>query len=88
MRARATAIGVVVLLAAGCAEESAPAACLPPSRVVAGACLEPGVQDDGCPAGTLGQPHGSCRSAGLPPELCAEGFEPDGASYTMILRPD
>lgn len=55
-----------------------PHECLPPSRVVGDRCLEPGVQDTGCPAGTLGVDAESCQPAGVPAELCAEGFEPDG----------
>src|SRR5262245_17256019 len=52
--------------------------CLPPNRIVAERCLEPAVQDNGCPAGTLGLEDGSCQSAGVPPELCGAGFVPDG----------
>jgi hypothetical protein len=48
--------------------------------------LEPGVQDNGCPAGQLGLADGSCRAAGVPPELCAAGFVHDGeASCEPIL---
>jgi hypothetical protein len=76
---RASSLGLF-LLAFGCGgeEETAPGPCVPPSRVVAGRCLVPGVQDDGCPAGMVGLPDGGCQPAGIPPELCGEGFEPDG----------
>jgi hypothetical protein len=72
--------GILAVLASGCANESEPAlaSCTPPNRVANDRCLAPGVQDDGCPAGTLGLPDGSCQPAGVPPELCADGFEPDG----------
>jgi hypothetical protein len=70
---------VLLLTVCACSEESAaPAECLAPSRVVAGRCLAPGVQDDGCPAGTLGRDDGSCQPAGVPAELCAAGFVHDG----------
>ncbi|RLB45859.1 MAG: hypothetical protein DRI90_27985, partial [Deltaproteobacteria bacterium] len=52
--------------------------CLPPSRLVNERCLEPGVQDDGCPAGTLGLADGSCQPAGVPSGGCADGFVHDG----------
>jgi hypothetical protein len=71
-------VALLVAITAGCAADESEPACVAPSRVVAGRCLAPGVQDDGCPAGTLGQPDGSCREAGVPPELCGAGFEPDG----------
>ncbi|MBW2455118.1 MAG: right-handed parallel beta-helix repeat-containing protein, partial [Deltaproteobacteria bacterium] len=54
--------------------ETTPEPCLPPHRVVGERCLAPGQADDGCPAGTLGTPEGSCRPAGMLPEDCAEGF--------------
>jgi len=64
-------------------------ACLPPNRLVGDQCLEPGVQDIGCPAGTLGLDDGSCQPAGVPPELCAEGFVHDGdAACEPILPAD
>ncbi|MBW2527438.1 MAG: right-handed parallel beta-helix repeat-containing protein [Deltaproteobacteria bacterium] len=52
--------------------------CPAPGRWVGERCLEPGVQDDGCPAGQLGLEDGSCRPAGVTPELCADGFVHDG----------
>ena len=52
--------------------------CLPPNRVVGDACIEPGVQDDGCPAGTLGLDDGSCRPAGIIEGECGQGFVHDG----------
>jgi len=62
--------------------------CPPPDRLVAGECLPPGIQDDGCPAGTLGQADGSCRPAGVPAELCGPGFEPAGDGCEPILPSD
>src|SRR5262245_58619899 len=70
---------------AGCGDESAldppltpPTTCPAPSRRVADRCIEPGVADDGCPAGTLGLEDGSCRPAGIGAGECGEGFEHDG----------
>src|SRR5262245_50775857 len=91
---RPSSFPLLVVLAAcgGCGNERAeppPSECLPPNRLVAERCLEPGVQDDGCPAGTLGVDDGSCQPAGVPPELCAEGFEPDGnMGCEPILPPE
>jgi hypothetical protein len=62
--------------------------CLPPNRVLDDRCLEPGVQDSGCPAGTLTLQDGACQPAGVPPELCADGFEPDGAMGCAPILPD
>jgi hypothetical protein len=60
-------------------EPPQPEACLPPNRLVAEVCLEPGVADDGCHAGTLFvEVDGSCRPAGMLPEDCGEGFVHDG----------
>ncbi len=56
------------------ADEQCPA----PNRLVGERCLEPGVQDNGCPAATLGLADGSCQPAGVPPAGCAEGFVHDG----------
>jgi len=68
---------------------TAPDDCPAPSRVTSdGRCLEPGVQDDGSPAGTLGLDDGSCRPAGIPAELCGDGFEPSGDRCEPILPPD
>src|SRR5262245_32104898 len=89
--ARVLALAVV---ATGCASEETDALppsseCLPPNRVVGERCIEPGVQDDGCPAGTLGLEDGSCQPAGVPPELCGAGFEPDGEmGCEPILPPE
>jgi hypothetical protein len=52
--------------------------CDAPSRVVDGACIEPGVADDGCQAGTLRGDDGECRPAGILPDMCAPGFVHDG----------
>jgi hypothetical protein len=81
--------GFVVSAMSGCGAADEPAApgCVPPSRVVAGHCLPPGVQDDGCPAGTLGLPDGSCQEAGVPPDLCGDGFEPDGRQGCEPILP-
>ncbi len=51
-----------------------PDPCPAPGRVVGDVCLPPGVADDGCPAGTLGQQDGTCRPAGILAGACAEGF--------------
>jgi hypothetical protein len=51
-------------------------ACPAPNRFVDERCLEPGVGDDGCPAGSLAREDGSCVQAGIVPEQCGEGFEP------------
>jgi hypothetical protein len=67
----------VALLCACTEHESAPVVCASPNRTIAGRCLEPGVQDDGCPAGSLGGDDGPCQPAGIPPELCGEGFVHD-----------
>jgi Protein of unknown function (DUF1565) len=61
--------------------------CPAPNRWVGDQCLEPGVQDDGCAAGTLGLEDGTCQSAGVPPELCAEGFEHDGDAVCEPILP-
>ena len=86
---------VLVALAAlggGCdasSTEPPPSECLPPNRLVGERCLEPGMQDDRCPAGTLGLKDGSCQPAGIPPELCGTGFEPDGnMGCEPILPPE
>ncbi|HZO17281.1 MAG TPA: integrase core domain-containing protein [Polyangiaceae bacterium] len=89
---RAGAAVLVSLAGMGCSAESedAPPAdtCAPPKRIVGERCLEPGVQDDGCPAGTLAVGDGSCQPAGVPPELCAEGFVHDGdAGCEPVLPP-
>lgn len=62
--------------------------CPAPERLVDGECLPPGVQDDGCAAGTVFMDDGSCRAAGVPPERCAEGFEPLGDGCEPILPAD
>lgn len=52
-----------------------PGTCEPPNRVVDDRCVEPGVQDDGCPAGTVAQDDSSCAPAGVaPPPPCADGL--------------
>ncbi|HZO15697.1 MAG TPA: DUF1565 domain-containing protein [Polyangiaceae bacterium] len=81
---------------AGCSADGAPdppppgeGGCSPPHRLVGERCVEPGVQDDGCPAGTLGLSNGSCQPAGVPPELCAQGFVHDGdAACEPVLPPE
>ncbi len=63
--------------------------CLAPDRLLEdGRCLSPGVQDNGCPAGELGLVDGSCQPAGVPPELCADGFEPLDQGCEPILPPE
>jgi hypothetical protein len=85
--------GVVVLTTGllACAEDAQPvapvAACDPPRRIVGERCLDPGVADDGCPAGTLGQDGGTCLPAGITAEGCAEGFVHDGDVGCMPILP-
>ncbi|MBW2454319.1 MAG: DUF1565 domain-containing protein, partial [Deltaproteobacteria bacterium] len=89
---RASRLGAGLVLAlCSCSSESetaeqAPAACLPPDRLLDdGRCLAPDVQDDGCRAGELGLADGTCQPAGVPPELCAEGFEAvDGGCQPVL----
>lgn len=57
-----------------------------------GRCLSAGMQENGCPAGEVavdGGPieGGSCRTAGIPPEMCGEGFEPDGDGGCNAILP-
>src|SRR5262245_27770702 len=59
--------------------------CAAPNRVVGDRCIEPGVQDDGCAAGTLGLGDGSCRPPGASAEACAEGFVHEGEMCVPIL---
>jgi Right handed beta helix region len=64
-------------------------ACAPPNRVVGDACVAPGVQDDGCEAGSMALEDGSCRPAGLVPGDCGEGFVHDGnVGCDAILPPE
>jgi len=95
MHVRSFAPTLVLAAALGCGgeDDASPqptdGACLPPNRLVGDQCLEPGVQDNGCPAGTLGLDDGTCQPAGVPPELCAEGFVHDGdAACEPILPAD
>jgi hypothetical protein len=55
-----------------------PEGCAPPKRIVDGACFEPGVGDDGCPAGMVLDDVGVCMPPGMRADDCAEGFEHDG----------
>jgi uncharacterized protein DUF1565 len=83
--------GLLVLLLGCAADETAPqeGACLSPNRLVDDRCVEPGVQDDGCPAGAFALSDGTCRAAGVPAELCAEGFVHDGdANCEPTLPPE
>src|SRR4030095_6025163 len=61
-------VGMAIALA-GCSDEAdvttEPPACAVPNRLVGERCIEPGIQDDGCPAGTLGLSDGSCGAAGF-----------------------
>jgi uncharacterized protein DUF1565 len=89
MRARARVIVFGAWTMAGCGgDEAAPPSCAPPNRDIGGRCIEPGVQDDGCPAGTLGLPDGACQSAGIPPEACSDGFVHDGDVGCVPVLPD
>ena len=47
--------------------------------------MPPGVQDDGCAAGTLDDGEGNCLPAGIPAALCPEGFESLGTACEPIL---
>jgi hypothetical protein len=90
----------VALLAAwslgGCGAESEDAqgedggteACAAPNRLVGGECREPGVQDNGCPAGSWLAPDGNCQPAGIPPEACAEGFVPTAEGGCEPILPE
>ena len=67
---------LVCLLAAGCGESPAED---PP--------VDAGPTE--CGAGQITEPDGSCRSAGIPPEACAPGFEPtDDRSCVAVLPPE
>ena len=56
-------------------EPPPPAVCERPNRLVEDRCIEPGMQDDGCLAGTVLQPDGSCAPAGVtPPPACETGL--------------
>jgi hypothetical protein len=81
-------ISTLWLLACGHEEtaEPAPFACPAPSRAVGDACVEPGVQDSGCPAGTTSLADGGCRPAGIMEGECGDGFTHDGdVGCTPIL---
>lgn len=78
-------VAFVVTALVGCGSESTtpvddeepppPPTCDRPNRVVDERCVEPGVQDDGCPAGTVIQPDGMCAPAGVtPPPACQDGL--------------
>jgi hypothetical protein len=99
LRGAGAVVGFATLAMQGCGGENAPApppmtsseACVAPNRIVGdpARCVEPGVQDDGCPAGTRGADDGTCRPAGVPPDLCAQGFLHDGdAGCNPILPPE
>jgi hypothetical protein len=94
MRRRVLALLALALLALalpGCSDDAStppPPSCAPPSRTVGDQCLEPGVQDNGCPAGTLGLADGSCRPAGILPDGCAQGFVHDGDVGCMPVLPE
>ncbi len=61
--------------------------CPPPNRMVGGICLEPGVDDAGCAAGTLAQSDGTCLPAGVPATACGPGFEHDGDVGCLPILP-
>lgn len=57
-----------------------------------GGCLPAGEQTNGCPAGKVavdGGPRngGNCRPAGIPPEMCGDGFESDGNTGCSAILP-
>src|SRR5262245_23311258 len=78
--ARSAVLLIAVAVGCGGGESGSPEpeVCSPPNRVAGGRCLEPGVADDGCAAGSLGLADGSCQPAGVPPGMCGEGFTHDG----------
>jgi hypothetical protein len=78
---------LVFLAGAGCGTESPESSCLPPNRVIGERCVAPGVQDDGCAAGSLGREDGSCQAAGVPAALCAAGFVHDGDAACEPILP-
>ena len=85
-----TLVSLAALVGCGSADTKPgpePETCDPPNRIVGEACLEPGVQDNGCPAGTLGWEDGSCRPAGVPPEMCLEGWVHDGDAACDPILP-
>jgi len=91
MRPRALSL-LLALVGSACGGEESdglppPDNCVPPNRRLADRCLEPGVQDDGCPAGALGLEDGTCQPAGVPPELCGDGFVPDDAMGCEPILP-
>lgn len=91
-------VWLLTALLAGCSSESDEQgadggqgggieSCAPPKRSVNGECIEPGVQDNGCPAGTSLTEHGQCQAAGIPPEACAEGFVPTDQGGCEAILP-
>lgn len=53
-----------------------------------GGCQKAGAQKNGCVAGEVLSDNGECRPAGIPPEMCGEGFEPDGRLGCSPILPD
>ncbi|MBW2527187.1 MAG: right-handed parallel beta-helix repeat-containing protein [Deltaproteobacteria bacterium] len=43
--------------------------------------------EGGCPPGELYESDGTCLPAGIPPEMCAQGFEPDGNQGCRPILP-
>lgn len=82
-------VGIVGLLAplAACGDASTARPPDPPpcAGVVdgEGRCVPAGIQDDGCPAGTIGSAAG-CEPAGVSAAWCAEGFAFEAESRTCV----
>jgi hypothetical protein len=70
------------------ATPSPDAECLAPARLVGEICIPPGVQDDGCAAGTVARQDGTCLPAGIVEGGCAEGFTHDGAAGCVAILPE
>lgn len=92
MRRAGAALSVALAsLACGNASDPPPSPtveeCTSPSRIVGDRCLEPGVQDNGCAAGSLGLDDGRCLPAGVPAELCATGWRHDGDAACEPILP-
>ncbi|WP_437670771.1 hypothetical protein [Sorangium sp. So ce131] len=77
--------------------DTAPAACPPGTAPVDGGCQEaglpPGVTaglppDMPCPPGEAPLEGGGCQPAGVPPDACGQGFEPDGRGGCDPILPE
>ncbi|MBW2458135.1 MAG: right-handed parallel beta-helix repeat-containing protein [Deltaproteobacteria bacterium] len=52
-----------------------------------GTCHVPAIQQNGCPAGEVLLDE-ACVPAGIPPDMCGDGFEPDGEQGCVPILPD